>query len=88
MIIADLRLTSEAREFLEEEARDNVVFAKCDVAVWSDLQDLVKVSEREFGDVPDVYVAGAGVFEPVCSSSSSPQCHFARGLLLRGENAS
>ena len=82
MIIADLRLTGEAREFLEE-AGDNVVFAECDVAVWADLQNLVKVSEREFGDVPDVYVAGAGVFEPVCPPTSSLQCHFARCLLGR-----
>lgn len=67
VIIADLRLTPEAAQFVTE-AR-NVVFAKCDVAVWPDLQSLIKVSEEEFGDVPDVYVAGAAVFEPVCSPS-------------------
>ena len=42
-----------------------MVFVKCDVTVWSDLQELTHVSEREFGDVPDVWVAGAGIFEPV-----------------------
>lgn len=64
VIIADLRLNDEAAEFLKEA--NNVVFAKCDVAVWPDLQHLIKVSDEEFGDVPDVYIAGAGVFEPVC----------------------
>lgn len=64
VIIADLRLNDEATEFLKQ-AR-NVVFARCDVAVWPDLQNLIQVSEKTFGDVPDVYVAGAGVFEPVC----------------------
>ena len=69
VIIADLRLNDEAAEFLKE-AR-NVVFAKCDVAVWPDLHNLIKVSEKEFGDVPDVYIAGAGVFEPVGFPSPS-----------------
>jgi NAD(P)-dependent dehydrogenase (short-subunit alcohol dehydrogenase family) len=29
---------------------------------------LIKISENKFGDVPDVYVAGAGVFEPSWSN--------------------
>ncbi len=62
VVIADLRLTTEAEEFIKE-AKD-VVFTKCDVAVWRDLQNLITVSKKEFGDVPDVYIAGAGVFEP------------------------
>jgi len=65
VIIADIQLTAEADEFLKYEK--NVVFQKCDVTKWTDLQNLIKVSEKEFGDVPDIYVAGAGVFEPVWS---------------------
>ena len=33
----------------------NVTFSK-----RADLENLIKVSEKEFGDVPDVYIAGAG----------------------------
>lgn len=42
-----------------------MVFVECDVTVWKDLQNLVTVSLREFEDVPDVYVAAAGLFETV-----------------------
>lgn len=62
-IIADLRLTQEAEEYMK--TAKGVVFAKCDVTKWADLQNLITVSQKEFGDVPDIYVAGAGVFEPV-----------------------
>jgi len=56
---------------MHESAKDlsgyaNVVFEKCDVTKWADLANLIKVSKEKFGDVPDVYVANAGVFEPVC----------------------
>ena len=67
VIIADLRLTDEAEEFVK--LAENVVFAKCDVVNWEDLQNLIDVSKKEFGDVPDVYIAGAAVFEPVRISS-------------------
>jgi hypothetical protein len=32
---------------------------------WDQLQQLVATSEKKYGDVPDVWIAGAGVFEPV-----------------------
>ncbi|KUL90270.1 hypothetical protein ZTR_02015 [Talaromyces verruculosus] len=64
VIIADLRLTPVAEEFVKKsEATKRVVFVECDVTVWKDLQNLVTVSLREFEDVPDVYVAAAGLFE-------------------------
>ena len=63
MIIADIRLTKEAEEYVS--AASNVIFQKCDVTVWADLENVIAVSEKEFGDVPDVYVPGAGIFEPV-----------------------
>lgn len=63
VVIADLRLTREA-ETLVESSKGVITFQKCDVTVWKDLQDLIDASLTEFGDVPDVYVAAAGVFEP------------------------
>ena len=68
IIIADLRLTSEAEEFIQGFQKQ-IVFFRCDVTQWEDLQNLVKVSQEKFDDVPDVYVAGAGVFEPVRTRS-------------------
>jgi NAD(P)-dependent dehydrogenase (short-subunit alcohol dehydrogenase family) len=64
VIVADLKLTDEAQELVHRSP--HAAFQKCNVARWQDLEDLVGVATREFGDVPDVYVAGAGVFEPVC----------------------
>jgi NADP-dependent 3-hydroxy acid dehydrogenase YdfG len=64
VIIADLRLTKEAEDFLAT-AGVSVVFQPCDVVKRSDLESLIAVSQERFGDVPDVYIAGAGVFEPV-----------------------
>lgn len=78
-IIADLRLTPEASAYIA--TAPNVIFTKCDVTQWADLQNLITVSKEKFGDVPDIYVPGAGVFEPVLNppfplSSSIPgsQC--------------
>ncbi|OAG36491.1 hypothetical protein AYO21_09298 [Fonsecaea monophora] len=66
VVVADLRLTAEAQDLVDTSP--NAVFKKCDVADWKDLQNLVGTAVQEFGDVPDVYVAGAGVFEPLWSS--------------------
>ncbi|KAI9719761.1 MAG: hypothetical protein M1812_003249 [Candelaria pacifica] len=66
VLIADLRLTTEAEDFVKG-AKD-VIFTKCDVTKWNDLDNLITVSKKEFGDVPDVYIAGAGVFEPPWSN--------------------
>lgn len=63
VVMADIQLTVEAEDFLE--STKDVVFQKCDVAKWDDLFQLVAVSKSKFNDIPDVYVAGAGVFEPV-----------------------
>jgi NAD(P)-dependent dehydrogenase (short-subunit alcohol dehydrogenase family) len=71
VIIADLKLTPEAEKFVNSEA-PSAIFTKCDVTKRSDLENLIKVSEEKYGDVPDVYIAGAGVFEPVRPPSPSP----------------
>jgi NAD(P)-dependent dehydrogenase (short-subunit alcohol dehydrogenase family) len=72
VLIADLKLTAEAEAFVAAYSTaitpgkgKRVVFVKCDVTKRADLENLVAVSREEWGDVPDVYVAGAGVFEPV-----------------------
>ena len=69
VIIADLRLTLVAEELVKAHAGlKKLLFVPCDVTKWKDLNNLVVVSEQEFGDVPDVYIAGAGLFETVKSS--------------------
>jgi NAD(P)-dependent dehydrogenase (short-subunit alcohol dehydrogenase family) len=66
VLIADLKLTADGEAFMKtQEAKQSAAFVKCDVTKRADLENLITVSEKEFGDVPDVYIAGAGVFEPV-----------------------
>lgn len=60
VIIADLQLGKDSKNLSSD-----IVFQRCDVSKWSDLKKITAVSKEKFGDVPDVYVAGAGVFEPV-----------------------
>lgn len=67
VIIGDLKLTPEAEKFVQTNST-KVVFAKCDVTRRKDLENLIKVAADRFGDVPDVYIAGAGVFEPAWSN--------------------
>lgn len=63
VIIADLRLTESAQRAVQSDP--DLVFQVCNVTKWKDLQDIPEVSLQKFGDVPDVYVVSAGVFEPV-----------------------
>ena len=65
VIIGDLKLTPDAEKLVQDNSA--VVFIKCDVAKWKDLKNLIDFSEKEMGDVPDVYIPCAGVFDPVCS---------------------
>jgi NAD(P)-dependent dehydrogenase (short-subunit alcohol dehydrogenase family) len=65
MIIGDLKLTPEAQHFVTSVGPDRIIFQPCDVTKWDQLQQLVSASEEKYGDVPDVWIAGAGVFEPV-----------------------
>jgi len=70
VVIGDVRLTPEAEEWIAttKGSASKVVYQQTDVAKWDQLQSLLDVSEKEFGDVPDLYVAGAGVFEPEWSN--------------------
>lgn len=49
-VIGDLKLTSEAEEYVAASKGD-VVFQKCDVSLWNDLHDLISASVKEFGQV-------------------------------------
>ncbi|RSL87749.1 hypothetical protein CEP52_015431 [Fusarium oligoseptatum] len=62
VLVADISLTDEAKLAIKDHT--SFEFIQCDVTKWSDLQNLIDVSVDKFGDVPDVFVASAGVFEP------------------------
>ena len=51
------------------DSGDNVVFQKTDVTKREQLERLVPFAKEKFGSTPDVYIAGAGIFEPVCHFS-------------------
>lgn len=70
VVIADLGLTEEAQKFAELN-QEKVIFAKCDVTKRRDQENAVHVARDKFGTVPDVYIAGAGVFCPVSDPVSS-----------------
>ena len=65
VVNADLKMTSEGEKLLS--GLDNVHFQKTDASKWDQLQNLVTVAKDKFGSTPDVFIGGAGVFEPpVC----------------------
>ncbi|KAF1815478.1 NAD(P)-binding protein [Eremomyces bilateralis CBS 781.70] len=69
VLIADLKLTTQAQTWFNEvQDKRPVAFATCDVTKWSDLRELVDASRKHFNAVPDVWVPGAGVFEPKWSN--------------------
>ena len=67
ILIADLKLTEEAEAFVSSSPED-IKFQKTNVAKWSELSNLFTASVQHFKDVPDVVVAGAGVFDPPWSN--------------------
>lgn len=69
MLIPDLRLTSDAEQLITSST-GNVAYMKCDVANWANLEAIPDEVEKAFGKgaVADVWVPGAGVFEPRWSS--------------------
>jgi len=71
VLIADIRLQQEAQDLLRSsETAGKVAYTKCDVCNWKDLEKLPSEVEMAFGkgSVADVWIAGAGVFEPNVSS--------------------
>ena len=68
VLIGDLKLTSEADEFIKKTGDGSVVFTQCDVADWKALRAMITTSVEKFGEVPDVYCPCAGIFEPPWSN--------------------
>jgi NAD(P)-dependent dehydrogenase (short-subunit alcohol dehydrogenase family) len=71
VLIADIKLLKEAEDLVRSpEAAGRVAYATCDVCKWDQLDRLPAEVESAFGEgaVTDVWVAGAGVFEPNLSS--------------------
>ncbi|KAF2168804.1 hypothetical protein M409DRAFT_20821 [Zasmidium cellare ATCC 36951] len=69
ILICDLQLTPAAQDLINQTP-DEVHFMKCDVTDWNDLEAIPPKVEEAFGkgQVGDVWIAGAGVFEPKWSS--------------------
>ncbi|KAI7235126.1 hypothetical protein KC330_g4494 [Hortaea werneckii] len=69
VLIADLKLLPEAEQLVAEN-KDRAFFMKCDVSNWRDLENIPSSVSQAFGKdaVADVWIPGAGVFEPKWSS--------------------
>ena len=63
ILIADLKLTQDAEDFIAAN-KHAVKFQQCDVTIWSQLEHLFPTCVEAFGDVPDIVIPGAGVFDP------------------------
>jgi NAD(P)-dependent dehydrogenase (short-subunit alcohol dehydrogenase family) len=71
VLIADIKLLKEAEDLIRSpDTAGRVAYAKCDICDWDQLNRLPAEVESAFGEgvVADVWVAGAGVFEPNLSS--------------------
>ena len=67
ILIADLRLTDAATKFVKANP-STTHFQETDVTDWSQLERLFSVSVERFGDVPDVCLPAAGLFEPASAN--------------------
>ena len=70
VLIADLKVTNEADELIKSSNGNAPSFMKCDVSNWSELRAIPSEVEKAFGKgaVADIWVPGAGIFEPKWSS--------------------
>lgn len=69
VLIADISLQQIAKEWLlsteTSQGSQRASFHKTDVRKWAQLEELFDVFENQFnGDVPDIVVPGAGLYEP------------------------
>ncbi|KEQ91741.1 hypothetical protein AUEXF2481DRAFT_32714 [Aureobasidium subglaciale EXF-2481] len=72
VVVADLRL-SEALAATIGASNEQAKFVHTDVRKRGDLETAIGFSLQIFGDVPDIYVANAGVFEPSAKANESPK---------------
>jgi NAD(P)-dependent dehydrogenase (short-subunit alcohol dehydrogenase family) len=68
ILIGDLKLTSDADDFIKKTGDGSVVFTQCDVSDWKALRRLITTSVEKFGEVPDIFCPCAGIFEPPWSN--------------------
>ena len=68
VVVADLQLNQDAQKLVDGSG-SNTVFKKTDVTNWKELNKAVAFAREKFGSTPDVYIAGAGIFEPVSRSA-------------------
>jgi hypothetical protein len=76
VLIADLSLHEDAIAWLES-IKDNqsdakVIFERTDVSKGLDLEKAFDMFAQKLGEVPYIVCAGAGIYEPVSSTSA---CH-------------
>ena len=66
VLIADIALRFESQATLDHYASGSprAVYHKTDVTVWTDLEAAVEAGIKAFGKL-NIFVPGAGVFEPV-----------------------
>ena len=66
VLVADIALRPEAQALLEQhkEGSPRAIYKKTDVTVWAELEAAVEAGISAFGAL-DLFVPGAGVFEPV-----------------------
>ena len=69
VLIPDLKLTPEAEDLIKA-SKGNAAYTPCDVSKWKELERIPSEVEKAFGKgaVADVWVPGAGIFEPKWSS--------------------
>ena len=51
VLIGDLKLTSDAEEYISKTSASDFAFQKCDVSSWDDLHNLISASVEKFGQV-------------------------------------
>ena len=51
VVVGDLKMTSEADEYVSKASESEIVFQKCDVSNWDELHNLISVSIEKFGEV-------------------------------------
>jgi NAD(P)-dependent dehydrogenase (short-subunit alcohol dehydrogenase family) len=71
VVIGDLQFNQDAQKLVDGSG-GNAVFKKTDVTNWKELNELVSLAKEKFGSTPDVYIAGAGIFEPASSTQVLP----------------
>ncbi|KAI9662831.1 MAG: hypothetical protein M1821_007878 [Bathelium mastoideum] len=66
VLVADLKLTQPAKQFLKAASRD-AVFLQTDVTRREQLE-LIPTAKKHFGTIPSIYVPAAGILEPTWSN--------------------